>query len=255
MQMLDEIPQCFKQLKNPPKRLFFKGNVNLLNKEPKIAIVGTRKPNQYTKAFVATLAKQIASRGGIVVSGGAIGVDIIAHSNALPNTIMLSPSSLDIIYPQVNKAIIEKISKESLILSEYEPSYMPHRFSFLERNRLVIVMSDIIIIPQADKQSGSSNSARMAREQGKPIYTLPHRIGESEGTNELLAQNQARAIFSIEEFIDSIFGVKTCLNDEIIEFCKSNPSFELAYAKFGDKLYEYELEGKLMRESGCIRSV
>lgn len=254
---LEPIPAHLNVLKNPPKKLFYKGGAleSLLQAEHKIAIVGTRKPNPYTKSFVAKLASKIAELQGVVVSGGAIGVDIIAHTHAFPRTIMFSPSSLDIYYPRSNKAMIEKMMQECAVISEYESPYMPHRFSFLERNRLVIALSDVVIIPQADKQSGSMQSARIAYELNKPLFVLPHRLGESEGTQELLAKGKAQCIYDMNAFLEKIFGVKIQRSDEILEFCMKNPSFEEAYLKFGEKIYEYELEGKIVREAGSIRVV
>lgn len=249
-----DLPPELLCLSNPPQKLFYKGHLKLLSNPHKIAIVGTRKPNPYTKAFVANLANKIATHKGLVISGGALGVDIIAHSNALPNTIMFSPSSLEILYPKSNASLITKMMEHSLVCSEYEHNYMPHRYSFLERNRLVIAMSKAIIIPQADLYSGSMQSASIALELGKPLYVLPHRIGESEGTNSLLAQNKARAIYHLDSFIESIFDTAIQKeDDEILNFCALHPSFEEAVEKFGNAIYEYELEGKIIRESGIIR--
>ena len=258
MRTLTPIPPILQNLEAPPSELFYKGDLTLLESAPKIAIVGTRKPNPYTKAFVATLASQIAQFQGVVTSGGALGVDITAHTHAFPRTIMVSPSSLDILYPKSNAKMIQQMMEQSLVLSEYKEHYMPHRYSFLERNRLVIALSEVVIIPQADLYSGSMQSAAIAQKLNKPLYVLPHRIGESEGTNLLLAQNKAKAIYDVSLFIQSIFGV-SCKNeqenDEILQFCKNNPSFEEAFAYFGHRLYEYELEGKIIRESGIIRVI
>lgn len=249
---LPHIPDTLNALPNPPKALYYVGeHLELLDCAHKIAIVGSRSPNQYTKAFVLQLAAKIARAGGVVVSGGALGTDITAHIGAMPRTIMISPSSLDIIYPKSNQSTIKDIIKHALVLSEYESGYMPNKFSFLERNRIVVALSDIIIIPQADKFSGSMQSARIAGELNKPIFVLPHRLGESEGTNALLAEHKARAIYDINAFIKEIFGIEL-IEDDIITFCATNPSFEDALAKFGDKIYEYELSGKIERKMGRI---
>lgn len=257
------LPTEFGNLSNPPQKLFYKGHLNLLKNTHKIAIVGTRKPNPYTRTFVATLANKISSSGGVVVSGGALGVDILAHTNAFPNTIMLSPSSLEILYPKSNAGMITRMMEHALVLSEYERNYMPHKYSFLDRNRLVIALAQAVIIPQADLYSGSMQSAKIALELGKSIYVLPHRIGESEGTNTLLKQNQARAIYNIDEFIRSFFDNPKQKSidhtkqeiDEILKFCALAPSFEEALEKFGSIIYEYELEGKIIREAGIIRPI
>lgn len=249
------LPAEFKDLSSPPQKLFYKGRLSLLDNAHKIAIVGTRKPNPYTKTFIATLASKVSYSGGVVVSGGALGVDILAHTNAFPHTIMFSPSSLEILYPKSNAGMISKMMEQALVLSEYEKDYMPHKYSFLDRNRLVIALAQAVIIPQADLYSGSMQSAKIALELGRPIYVLPHRIGESEGTNTLLKQNLARAIYSVDEFIKSLFDnpEQRQETDEILEFCALAPSFEEALEKFGSVIYEYELEGKIIREAGIIR--
>lgn len=260
------IPKSLQNLPNPPKRLFFCGQKEqfhtLINATCKIAIVGTRKPNPYTKAFVAILASAISRHNGVVISGGALGVDIIAHINAFPRTIMFSPAGLDIIYPRSNEKIIRQMMEQSLVMSEYECGYMPQPHSFLERNRLVIGLSDYVIIPQADMMSGSMQSARIACELEKPLFVLPHRIGESEGTNTLLAQNKAQCIYHIDTFIHSLFAnvsedstdsINAQIQDDVLAFCAGNPSFEEAFNRFGEKIYEYELMGKIKRESGSIR--
>ncbi|MDE6885725.1 MAG: DNA-protecting protein DprA [Helicobacteraceae bacterium] len=266
MQVLPFLPKQLCALQKPPKKLFYIGKLELLNGF-KIAVVGTRKPNQYTRNLTSMLVSKI-SKYATIISGGAIGIDSIAHINSYPRTIMVSPSSLDIIYPKENEKLIKNIQSNSLIISEYENSYMPHRYSFLERNRIVIALSDIVILPQGDINSGTSSSARFALELNKPIFTLPQRYGESTLTNSLLSQGKAKAIYDIDEFIEkylahlesnldsinAINGFKTESNDEILEFCKSAPSYEIAFGKFGSRLLEYEFNGLLVRENSIIRT-
>lgn len=246
-------PLEFEDLKNPPKKVFAKGDVSLLSSGKKIAIVGTRKPNPYTRLHTQTLAQMIAKSGGVVVSGGALGVDIVAHSGAFPRTIMIAPTDLEHIYPSSNTKIISQIYSEALALSEYENVSSPRAYHFLQRNRLVIALSDCVIIPQADLSSGSMESARIAMELKKPLYVLPHRLGESEGTNALLAEKKAKAIYCPNEWIEEWFGgLFAPIDDEILEFCERMPSFEEAYERFGEKIYEYELEGKIERRNGVL---
>lgn len=245
------IPLSLQALSNPPKNLFFRGNLELLER-PKIAIVGTRKPNPYAKLFTQKLTDLIIKSGGVVISGGALGIDIIAHSSAFPHTIMVAPTDLLHCYPQTNKALIQKIYQNALALSEYANNPIPKPYHFLQRNRIVIGLSDAVIIPQADLKSGSMESAKIALKLQKPLFVLPHRIGESEGTNSLIAQNQARAIFDPQDWIKEQFGSSPSQEDDLITFCLKMPSFEEAYAHFGDRLYEYEIEGKIERRNGKI---
>lgn len=248
---LDQIPQKLLELKKPPEALFYTGDIGLLDSQINVAIIGTRKPNPYTKALTSTLAKELSKCGANIISGGALGVDIIAHQNSLPKTIMIAPSSLDYIYPSANAHIIKEIAQKSLIISEYEKNFLPKKYSFLQRNRLVIGLSDIVIIPQADLNSGSMQSAKMALDCNKPLYVLPHRLNESLGTNNLLQKNLAKAIYDIYDFIASL-KLTAPQYDAILDFCSKNNDFEEAYLKFGDRLLEYELDGKIKRENNKV---
>lgn len=229
-----------KQINFQGFNLFLKGDVSLLEK-PKIAIVGSRRPSKYSKEITAKLAK-LLSQKYVIVSGGAMGIDAIAHQNA-KSTIMVSPSGLDIIYPKVNKNLIENIAKNHLIISEYENGYKPRPYSFVKRNRIVVAISEFVIIIEADKNSGSMRSAEIALNTNKNIYTIPHRIGESKGTNDLVIKNQAKVIWDIEEFIKSL-GINENTN-KILDYNE-------AFKEYGDKLFEMELNGKIEIKDGKV---
>lgn len=239
----NEFLAYFKTLKNPPKKIYYKGNLGLL-KRKKVAIIGSRKMNLYTKKCVEELSSILKDKVSIV-SGGALGVDISASKAALPNTIAIFANGLNQIYPKTNQKIIEEIYKNALALSEYEADHIPKKYDFLLRNRLIIALSDCIIIAQADLNSGSMQSAKLALELKKPLYVLPQRLNESQGTNELIKNNKAKLITNFKEFALQ-FGIEEKeTHDEFLKFCKKGVSVEEALAIYGDKVYEYELEGKI----------
>lgn len=230
--------------------VFAQGNLSLLNK-PKVAIIGTRTPNQYAKQVSAKLASMLAARGFAIVSGGAIGIDSIAHINAGNKAILVLPCGISTSYPKENLSMITNIRKHGLVLSEYGDNYMPMKHTFLERNRLIIAWSDIIIIPQADVKSGSSSSANLALMLDKSLFVLPHRIHESRGTQELLKAQKARCIYDIDSFVKVACEWHNLSYekdyDPILEFARTNGSFEDALKLFGDMIFTYELEGKIKR--------
>jgi len=211
-------------------KLFYKGDISLLN-TPKVAIVGTRRPSKYTKEITALLSSKLSLKYTIV-SGGALGVDAISHQNA-KKTIMVSPAGIETIYPKTNKNLIENIINNHLLISEYEGNYLPKAYNFIYRNRIVVDISDFLIITEADINSGSMRSFEWAKKFNKKVFVLPHRIGESNGTNYLAKTNQAEVIWDIDEFIFSL-GIEE--NSKIMDFND-------AILKYGDKLYEMELEG------------
>lgn len=252
---LDFIPEPLKRLKNPPKELNFIGDTSLLEL-PKVAVVGSRKASAYTKECVEVLCNVLKSINICVVSGGAIGVDIAAHKAAMPKTIGVFASGLDIIYPSQNRTSIGEIYAKGLALSEYDEGEPPLAYRFLERNRIVVGLCEALVVAQADLKSGSMQSARLANELNIPVYVLPQRMGESSGTNFLLANKKAELIDDYYKFA-SLFGEvkEQKIDDDIVKFCKDGVSLDDALAKFGDIIYEYELDGLIEISNLRVKSV
>jgi DNA processing protein len=234
-------------MKKYPKELFSIGNTKLLEKK-KISIIGTRRPNSYTKEFTHKLASRLSALDICVVSGAAMGVDAISHQAAKPsNTIAVVANGLDIRYPAVNKNLISKIEEEGLVISAYKAGEKARNYTFVLRNEIVVALGDILIVTQADLNSGSLTSVKYALAMKKKIYTLPHRINESLGTQNLVKDGFVEPIYDIDEFISMYTDTNNIKKhtDEILTFCQNNPSYEEAVLKFGNKIFEYELEGKI----------
>lgn len=234
-------------MKKYPKELFYIGDTQLLKKK-KISIIGTRRPNSYTKEFTHKLAHKLSSLNICIVSGAAMGVDAISHLAAKPeNTIAVVANGLDIRYPSVNKNLISNIEEKGLVLSAYKEGEKARNYTFVLRNEIVVALGDILIVTQADLNSGSLTSVQYALKMKKKIYTLPHRINESLGTQELVKKGLVEPIYDIDEFISQFTNTSKTkkTTDEFLLFCESNPSYEEAVLKFGNRVFEYELEGKI----------
>lgn len=256
MKILETLPNELLNLDEPVKKLYYKGDLSLL-KRKKVAIIGSRKMSVYTKNCVLELASLLKQAGVCVVSGGALGVDINAHIGAMPCTIGVFANGLHQIYPKNNEKIIKQIYTQGLALSENEPEYMPHGYDFLLRNRLIIALCEHIIITQADFKSGSLQSANLAVKLGKKVSVLPQRKGESDGTNSLLEQGKVGLINDFKAFaagFGALFETDELSNDELLNFCKNGANLNEALAKFGDKIYEYELDGKLDIQGVLVRT-
>ena len=256
MKILNQIPSELKELKTPLEKLYYKGDISLLDK-PKVAIVGSRRPINYTKNVTFELAKKLSNRGICIVSGAAMGVDAIAHQGAKSdNTIAVMGNGLHHKYPKVNKNLIENIEQNGLVLSMFEPDFIATPWSFVVRNEIIIALSEVVIITQADIKSGSMKSAEFALKHNKPIYVLPHRLNESKGTNLLLKDGLATAIYDIDTFVKTFGNAKETqemINDEFYQFCKNFPRYEDAIKLFGDRVFEEELEGNIVVQNGKIR--
>ncbi len=240
-------------MKKYPDELFYIGNTELLKKR-KVSIIGTRRPNSYTKEFTYKLASKLSKANICIISGAAMGVDSIAHQGAgTNNTIAVVANGLDIRYPSVNKNLIIDIERNGLMLSSYKENEKAKNYTFVLRNEIVVSLGEILIVTEADINSGSLTSINYALKMGKTIYTIPHRINESLGTQKLIKEGLIKVIYDIDEFIENICGVKNIkIEDEVLKFCKNNPSYESAILKYPNKIFEYELEGKIKIENGKV---
>ncbi|WP_066356610.1 DNA-processing protein DprA [Aliarcobacter skirrowii] len=244
-------------MKKYPQELYYIGNLELLKKR-KISIVGTRRPNSYTKEFTHKLSSKLSQNNICIVSGAAMGVDSIAHSAAgSNNTIAVVANGLDIRYPSVNRNQIADIEKNGLIISSFKEGEKARNYTFVLRNEIVVSLGEKLIVTEADLNSGSITSVEFALKQKKDIYVLAHRINDSLGTNNLLKKGLAKPIYDIDEFIEDFVGIGLLnknLNsiDEVLEYCKISPRYDDAILKYSNKILEYELDGKIYIKDGKI---
>ncbi|MDQ7045543.1 MAG: DNA-processing protein DprA [Sulfurimonas sp.] len=256
MPILEEKLDALSCMKKYPASLFFSGNTELLQKV-KISIVGTRRPSKYTREFTQKLASALGRRNICVVSGGAMGVDAIAHAGAgTQNTIAVLPCGIDIKYPSVNKNLLTSIEEKGLILSQFELGFKSRPWTFVTRNELVVALGEVLVVCEADLKSGSMRSVEYAFAMGKDIYVLPQRLGESFATNELLESGRAKAIYNIDSFVnlfaDEQSDKNNIIQDEFLEFCSTNPSYEMTLQKFPARVFEAELNSEIEILNGQI---
>ncbi|MGT2681920.1 DNA-processing protein DprA [Streptococcus porci] len=193
-----EYPLELKNIYNPPALLFYQGNLELLNKG-KLAVVGSRKCSEIGAQSVAKIIKELGNRF-VIVSGLARGIDTSAHVAALKNggaTIAVIGCGLDVYYPKENSKLQDYISRNQLLLTEYEVGQEPKKFHFPERNRIIAGLSQGVIVAEAKIRSGSLITCERAMEEGRDIFAVPGNIldGKSDGCHQLI-QEGAKCITS-----------------------------------------------------------
>lgn len=241
-------------MKSIPDSLFYRGSLQLLEL-PKISIVGTRKPNPYTRAFTFELSKKLSAAGMAIVSGAAIGVDRIAHEGAgVGKTIAVLPCGIDVCYPSANADLIRSIGEKGLLLSQFEPGFTAREWSFVVRNEIVVALGSALIVAEADIGSGSMRSVEYALAMCKPIYVLPHRLRESAATHRLLAEGKATAIGDIDAFVALISKTEKqrIADTPFIAFCRGMPTYEEVMAAFPAEIFEAELSGVIEVQNGRV---
>lgn len=199
-------PEKLRKIKEPPEALYLEGNTQLLN-STSLAIVGARNCSENGIRIATKFATELSTTGITIVSGLAKGIDAIAHASSYDKkgkTIAVLPSGLNKIFPEENIELYEKIlENDGLIVTEYPPNVEADSKKFLQRNRIVSGLSLGLFIVEAFSRSGTSNTAKNARQQGKIVFTVPHEIWDSRGvgTNRQI-KHGAKLITDSSEILD-----------------------------------------------------
>lgn len=167
----------------------------LASRPKSVAIVGTRKNTAYGEKIAYELSYALAKKGVVIISGLAIGIDTIAHRGALDGggiTVGILGTPINKIYPRSNEKLArEIIRKGGAIMSEIGigQEFFP-KVSFLERNRIISGLADIVVVVEANERSGSLNTAMHAIEQGRELFAVPGNIDHptSQGCNKLIRE-------------------------------------------------------------------
>jgi len=213
--LIDEkYPAKLKRMPSPPLTLYLWGDASLLEKTPKIAIVGTRRPSENAKQLAFDYSKYFAELGMIVVSGGAEGIDTAAHEGALitGKTISVMGTGFSHYYPQKNASLFDKIKMSNgLLISEYSPNFRGSSFSFLQRNRITSGLSDVLFICASDEQGGSMHQTRTASEQRIPIFcpAIEMNILPNSGVAYAIREFGAQEIHTPQELLNKLPDLRT----------------------------------------------
>jgi len=177
-------PEKLRKIKRPPQKLYILGNKEIL-KNDGIAIVGSRDCTIEGKRKARFFAANIAKAGFIIISGMAKGIDASAHMGALDvggKTIAVLGNGPRYIFPPENEETYKKILENGgAIISEYPECTPPASERFRQRNRIVSGLSLGVLVVEAEVRSGTSITARHAREQKKELFCIPNSIENKKG--------------------------------------------------------------------------
>lgn len=187
----DRYPKKLKYYEDSPSLLFYKGNIDKLNKGVSAAIIGSRKCSLYGRNVASLISKELSANNINIISGMAKGIDSYAHRLCIENmgyTCAVLGAGIDVIYPKENKKLYDNILENGCIISEFLPGTEPYSSNFPIRNRIISGLSDVVIVVEASEKSGSLITAGLAVEQGKDVVAIPGSIfsDQSKGTNQLI---------------------------------------------------------------------
>ena len=215
-----EYPDRLRNIPDAPPFLFYRGELPL-NDKPAVAMVGSRKCSMYGREMCMKFSYSLAEAGIEIISGMAAGVDGFAHRGAIKaegKTFAVLGCGVDVCYPSMNRDIFDTLSgkrdeektvgeKKSYggIISEYYPGDKALPYNFPQRNRIISGLCDILLVVEAGKKSGTFITVDHALEQGREIFAIPGRIGDtvSDGCNSLI-KNGAMMATEPEDIIEEL---------------------------------------------------
>jgi DNA processing protein len=227
-----EYPERLREIYDPPPVLWIRGAVDLLSR-PSIAIVGTRHPSPYGIGVAEMLARDLAARRLVIVSGMARGIDTCAHKGALaarmPN-IAVWGAGIDVPYPKENRKLAEDIlAAGGTIVSEVPLGTFPAPQNFPRRNRIISGLSIGVLVVEASENSGTRVTARCAAEQDRDLYAVPGNVtAKNSWTPNTLIKQGAKLVASWEDVWEDLPSqVRLQLEGEAGSESKSQPAASL----------------------------
>ena len=275
-----DYPLMLKNIYLPPVILYIKSSENFKFDDNGIAIVGSRNNDSYGAFVVNNIVPELAKNRYTIVSGGAYGIDTLAHRSAINSggkTIAILGSGLLRLYPKDNIELFNKILVSGgALVSPYSLYTAPMASNFPARNRIIAGLSKLCLVVQADQKSGALITANYALEQGKEVCAIPGAINNSLsfGCNKLISQG-AHLISNVNDILSLLgdykpnlvnidrFSIENNMEvqnsnnniyDKIIDLCKNPISFDelllklnLEFSELQDFLFELELKGRLIQ--------
>lgn len=210
-----DYPELLRECEDAPLGLYYKGAgaPSECFRRQMVSVVGTRDISLYgtewCRRIVAWLAE--AGQAPAVVSGMALGADIVAHRAALESglpTVGVMPTGIDDVYPARHRPDAGRMLRTPgcALITDYPPRTSPVAINFIRRNRIIAGMSTHTILIESKEKGGAMITARLANSYGRELLVLPGRIDDlrSSGCITLLREKLAEPVTDAASFLDSL---------------------------------------------------
>lgn len=193
--------------KNAPPTLYLAGDLSVFSSGPRVSIVGSREASEQGKNRAARLARALVSRGAVVVSGLAAGIDTVAHTTAIEaggRTIAVLGTPLDECFPASNRALQERIMREHLTITQF--SRPGGAGNFPMRNRTMALLTDASVIVEAGDVSGTVHLGWESLRLGRLLFVLQSLAARRLAWTEALIAYGAQVLSdaNVEAFLNEI---------------------------------------------------
>ena len=202
-----DYPDRLRRMAKAPT-VWLRGRAELLSGRPICTVVGSRACSRLAEERAVELGRKLGEHGVLVVSGGALGIDAAAHRGALAAggaTCAVLGTGVDRLYPQQNVPLLSALARTGLLLSMFPLGAPPRPFHFRVRNELMAAIADVVVVVEAQANSGSLITARQALRYGRPLLGFQG----SDGTRSLFSAG-AQVVRTVDEVVRYVTSSSCC---------------------------------------------
>ena len=200
------------EMRNAPRQLYTKGPMETPLRQPKVSVIGTRKPTRAGIQEAQAVASMLADEGVTVVSGLAMGIDTVAHRTAIDKggrTVAVLGTPLDKQYPRSNSGLQNEIAAGHLVVSQFPVGRPIERGNFVRRNRTMALISDATVIVEAGEGSGTRHQGREALRLRRPLFVCRPAAEARPKWLQEMEQYGATLLMDHQDILDEIpLGIK-----------------------------------------------
>jgi DNA processing protein len=203
-------PEALARIADRPEELRLVGSLG--EAPPRVAIVGSRRSDEYGRDIARALALGLARAGVSIVSGGALGVDAVAHEAALEaggHTVVVLGTGVDVAYPAQHRGLFARVlAAGGALLSEQPDGTPAFPGNFPRRNRIVSGLADAVVVVRAGERSGAMITAGWARSQDVPLLAVPGDVRDDLSAGPLALLRRGAQLAASAEDVLAAIGVR-----------------------------------------------
>ncbi len=195
---------------NPPAVLFVRGNLDFLDDKDVLTVVGAREPSEYSEEVCGQFCSELSKKGVVTAAGMAKGIDRLVLGNALENgdgAAAVYAKAFEDCQDEQERELIERVSEKGAVITEYYPGCRAGLRAFIDRNRIMVGMSDAVLFIQCAETSKGLDNYDKAVSQGKQVFVVPPRdiFDKRYGGQAMLIKNGCKTVYSAGDIL-SVLG-------------------------------------------------
>ncbi|MBR1423360.1 MAG: DNA-processing protein DprA [Ruminococcus sp.] len=191
---------------NPPAVLFARGNLDFLNDNDVLTVVGAREPSEYSQEVCVQFCAELSKKGVVPAAGMAKGIDQLVLKNAVENgniAAAVYSKAFEECQGEQERELIDRISEKGAVITEYYPGCKAGMRAFIERNRIMVGMSDAVLFIQCAETSKGLDNYDKAVSQGKQVFVVPPRdiFDKRYSGQAMLIKNGCKTVNSADDIL------------------------------------------------------